>query len=409
MPRPDPALFSAARWQPLPRPHARAQRIPIRRLDSARDDNSAAGLAPVPGGTAVLSRGEEWAVVRFRHHAPSAWAVALQANGWWHPDPPESCDLRPTAGGWWEGTFEVPADWRVTYGFVEHHGPGEPPWWAEGLKAPGGPVVADATSPRGHRAGRGGELRSLLSVPDDGPFGLAPRDTSCLVQELVTAVDEPRVRWWAPGPGEPGSPLPGSGAPLTVPLLVVTDGEAHVDHLGTPGRLQHAVATGALPPLAAVFVDSGPARVQVLGRPGGHARWIARDLLPRLQEQGLASALRIGGPTVVTGSSFGALTSLFALAQAPGRVDAVIAQSTSLWRYADGALAEPLQHALRERPAQLRLQAGCFEGTLASTSQALVETLRAGGADASLTVHSGGHDWAWWQPLMLRELATLLR
>ena len=50
-----------------------------------------------------------------------------------------------------------------------------------------------------------------------------------------------------------------------------------------------------------------------------------------------------------------------------------------------------------------------------SRSRALHEALVTGAAqhgtalDISLSTHSGGHDWAWWQPTMLHEVAALLR
>lgn len=42
-------------------------------------------------------------------------------------------------------------------------------------------------------------------------------------------------------------------------------------------------------------------------------------------------------------------------------------------------------------------------------ARTLVDSLTNTGVDATLAVHSGGHDWAWWQPAMLWELSALLR
>ena len=408
--------LSPERWPRLPRDHRAIQEVPVHRLEAA--PGSTAPSDGDDGGTAVLSVGEDSAVVRFRHHAPQARAVALAANGFGHPVPRDACDLRSVGEGWWETILEVPADWRTSYGFAEHQGAGDPPWWKRGLKRPGARVVADATVPRGHDAGRGGGYRSVLSVPDDGPFPPVPTEPGPALHELPTGPEEPEVRWWAPRPGDPGCADLDPATPL--PLLIVVDGEQHADQLGTPELVRRGISAGALPPLAAVFVTSGPDRPDVLGVPDGHARWIAETLVPRLRTEGLhacpegpsqgAAVTVTSDParTVLTGSSFGGLTTLFGVAWAPEQIGVGIAQSVSLWRYAEGSLVRPLQLAARRAPLRLRLHAGRYEGTMPEQAGRLVEALREDGADATLEVFTGGHDWAWWQPMMLRELATVL-
>lgn len=87
---------------------------------------------------------------------PRPRAVALHASGWWRPQPADALDLVPAGDGWWEIVLEAPADWRASYGFVEHDGPGDPPWWKAGLKAPGAPVHPDALCAHRHGAAPGG-------------------------------------------------------------------------------------------------------------------------------------------------------------------------------------------------------------------------------------------------------------
>jgi enterochelin esterase-like enzyme len=401
--------FPPAQWQPLPRREGTAPRTRIVRRDEVEGGRG-------EEGPRVLRAEGDSALVRFRHHAPAARAVALQAGGWWHPEPRDGCDLRPTGDGWWEGIFAVPADWRATYGYVEHEGEGEPPWWESGLRSPGATVVTDLSNPRRHRAARGGVLRAVVSVPDDGPFTaglLRDHEPSPLLHTLRTSAAEPLTRWWASRPDDPGCEELDPARPL--PLLVVTDGLQHVDQLGTPARLRRGVTAGLLPPLAAVFVESGPHRAAALGGPGGHARWIAETLLPRLRAQGLGDGLspvRLApesARTVVAGVGLGGLTALFAVARAPELISTAIAQSVPLARFPQGALVDPLRTADRRRPLRLRLHAGGFEGPLAEQAGGLVTALRADDVDAALAVHGGGHDWAWWQPTMLHELTALLR
>src|SRR5690606_11629305 len=156
---------------------------------------------------------------------------------------------------------------------------------------------------------------------------------------------------------------------------IVTDGSQHTEGLCTPALLARAVTEGALPPLAAVFVEATAQRGEVLGVPGGHARWIAEQLVPRLRAEGLGDgAQRISvtseaARTIISGSSFGGLTALVAAARSPEHRGAVIAQSTSLWRYPEGALVEPLARAARAHPLRLRLHAGRYEGSMPALSR----------------------------------------
>lgn len=425
-----------------PRPESTRRPGPEPRVTVSRREEAACAVtgnraAPSLAGPEVFARSGTSALVRFRHRAPSVRAVALQVNGWWRPDPVDACDLRPRGEGWWEGVVEVPSDWRASYGFVEHRGEGDPPWWSSGLKRPGAAVVPDAGEHRGHRAARGGARRSVIALPDDGPFsGVGRSDRShdaaaggaepaLRLHALPSPGIDEAVRWWAARPGDPGCEHLRGEEPL--PLLVLTDGMQHADLLGTPLLLRRGVAAGVLPPLAAVFVDSGPRRGDVLGVPGGHAQWIAETLLPRLQAEGLrpgpadrVSVTADPSRVVVAGSSFGGLTALFAAARSPQRVGTAIAQSVSLWRYGEGALTAPLLAAARTAAdggsaLRLRLQAGRYEGSMHSDAAALLEAVRAGAADAlvpldeRLDLCSGGHDWAWWQPEMLHLLAELLR
>ncbi|RMI43431.1 alpha/beta hydrolase-fold protein [Streptomyces triticirhizae] len=391
-------------WQPLPRPAGPPRPVVVARVadpEAARLNGDAiARRVARAGGPEVVRRTAATAEVRFWHHAPEATAVALSASGWWRPQAPDRCDLaRVGATGWWTATFRVPADWQATYRFVEHRGATPPPWWKRGLRDPGAPTVADRHNPARHAAARGEDC-AVVRVPGVArrPWLAAFATEGAPARELRTGAREPRVRWWAAECDEP------------LPLLVVLDGEAHTERLATHRVLAGAVATGQLPPLAAVFVDSGPRRPEVLGVPGGRARWIGERLVPRLRRDGLDGRRLTADParTVVTGSSFGGLTALFTVARTPEVVGAALAQSTSLWRYPERALLAPLVAADRGHRLRLRLQSGRYEGALPELADDLAVRLRERGVDATATVVSGGHDWAWWVPHAIEGAAELL-
>lgn len=386
-----------ARWTPLPRPVDHAVTA-VRRLP---DDPSSLGpdriAVAAAGGPTVTDLGEGRAAVRFWHHVPGATAVALVANGWWQPSPVDACDLTRVAGGWWTIAVDVPDDWQVSYRFVEHEGEADPQWWERGLRDPGGSAVPDATHSLRHAAGRG-HLASVLRLPAVDRDWLVGAETT--EPHPCRPASSPWQCWaWA---------AHGEGEPL--PLLVVTDGRAHVEELGTHRILQAAVDSGLLPPLAVLFVDSGPERAKHLGVPGGQARWVGEELLPVLRRDGVADTRISADPheTAVAGSSFGGLTALFAVARTPGDIGAAIVQSPSLWRYPEGAFVRPLLDADRERPLRLRFQAGTEEG-LIPAAEALARELSGQRVDATFEPRSGGHDWAWWAPGLVEAVADLLR
>lgn len=388
--------FATHLWVPRARPASLTQPVPVRRADAATHPGAPAPVAAGArrSGHTVLGTASDGALrVRFQHYAPQADAVALQANGWWHPLPARACDLRPQADGWFTGVFEVPPDWCPTCRFVEHHGPEDPPWWTEGLKRVppqhlSEPWVIDLSGPQ--------------------PWAAQPRRPASL-HELAASPHAPRARVAVLRGAD--TPPPAPSAPL--PLLIVFDGEAHAGPQDTPAELQRAVTAGLLPEMALVLVDAGPRRAEVLGVPDGRARWVARELAPRLREEGLDCGdghRQQVGRIVVTGSSFGGLSALFALAQAPTLITDAVAQSPSLWRYGALALRDPLVHAARDHGVRIRVHAGRYEGDMVARAERLVDAVRAAAPNAAMTMRavSGGHDWAWWQPELIRELGTLL-
>lgn len=350
------------------------------------------GPAPEACPSAVaVDRTADHCTVHVRHRAPGATAVALRASGWWWPDPCDGLDLEPRPDGSFSAAFRVPADWCTTFSFAEHRGADAPPWWRDGLKG-----------------ASGGAQRILDLTGAAPPTGPVPR-----LADLASRDDgEPRVRWFLPHSGGSGpnagaaSDPPRSGAPPA--LLIVTDGEGHIDRADTPRLLRAAAQAGALPPTLVLFIDAWPDRAEHLGVPGGQARWIAETLVPRVRGFGAASA--DARRTAVAGSSFGGLTALFAVARAPATIGAASIQSASLWRYREEDLLTHVSQALpRSATVRLRMHAGRFEGTMADDARSFIVGLRARtGRRIPLHVHSGGHDWAWWRRALVADAVTLL-
>jgi enterochelin esterase-like enzyme len=354
-------------------------------------------------GWTELSRADGTSVVVFHHRAPGASAVAVSINGWGRPDPVTACDLEPDGTGGWSGAFEVPSDLQASWSFRTHDGDGPAPWHVASAGLHTGPRLVP-----GDRRLRRATVHEVISLVPERPWLTAYGIPDAATTVPLTPADpadpaEPVVRLWR---------TPGASADRPVPLVVVFDGEGHVDRLGTPGILGAAHAQGVIPDLVVAFVDAGADRRRDLGMVGGQSAWVARTLVPRLHREGVLGAVS-PRRTVVTGASFGGLSSLFALAQSDGLIGAAVAQSVSCWRYPapdlDVALAEAVGAAGKGgEPTVVRLHAGRYEGNSAVRAGQLAERLRSAGVDATARTVSGGHDWGWWIPEMVTELGAVL-
>lgn len=433
--------FAPERWPRLPRPAGLGElRVAVTRASGAP---AASGLRVE--GALVLGETRGGVRVRFAHRAPRASAVAVQVNGWWFPDPVDGLDLEPLGDGWFAAELVLPADLCSTYGFLEHTREGDPPWWRDGLKGPGGgrpqrgrvpggvlDLVRGESGPESVRtrhplhelaacAPPGGAAwtgpRTRIAVLDAGADGVGGGERGDGGGVRRDGAASPGGR--AAGAASPARPATGAASPDgDLPLLLLTDGEAHAERLGTVDALAALVRDGRLQPLVVALVDASTDRVDSLGGPDGQARWIVEELVPRLRRDGLvlpgepSRRRRVAEDptlTVVAGSSFGALTALFSVARAPEAVGCASAQSTSLWRYEHAAVAEALAAAARRAPVSVRLHAGRYEGTMAASAQDVVRVLEAAGCPcAPVTVHGGGHDWAWWRQAVLDDAVALL-
>ncbi|WP_084502583.1 alpha/beta hydrolase-fold protein [Microbacterium indicum] len=342
---------------------------------------SSAPSAPPAAGWLVEEASGGEATVRFWHRSDAA-AVAVSASGWRWPDPVDACDLEPAGDGWWTAAFRVPGDWQTRFEILEHRGQGAPAWHMYGLGI--------------RRGGR------------DQPIEGVEAATTGVVR---LGADKP---WLAGGAGprivelEPGVRLARLGDPSRpAPLVVWFDGEGHIERQGTASIAAGAHAAGVLPDVALAFVDSGDARAEILGVPGGNAERVGRDLVPRLHRDGVLGPVS-PDDTIVTGSSFGGLSALFALLHGEGRVAAAVAQSTSYWRYPDPALDDAICDAV-PAGSRVRLHHGRYEGDGPARGERLASRLRAQGVDATTRTPSGGHDWTWWIPEAIDDIGALLR
>ncbi|UDY24277.1 enterochelin esterase domain-containing protein [Nocardioides sp. Kera G14] len=289
----------------------------------------------------------------------------------------------------WQASFRMGADWRASYSFLVQRR-GEPaPWMADGDQVAIRTALdhgrPDPSNPLNCR-NRAGVLQSVVEGRDAAEQRwLAPRDG--VERGRITRLAGPDGRTvWLYDP-------PATDDRDELPLLVVLDGEVWVGGpdgaQSLPTTLDNLLADG-LGPVRAVFVDSGgrEARWADLSSDGSGASYVADDLLPLIRTLRGVSP----GPSAITvvGQSLGGLTALRLGLTRPDAVGGVVSHSASLWQ--DGLLDLTPPPGLR-----VFLSNGSQEWVLDRPHRALTDHLRAAGVDVEVSIHNGGHDYAWWR------------
>ncbi|MCC3297998.1 enterochelin esterase domain-containing protein [Arthrobacter caoxuetaonis] len=378
--------------------------------------------------------------VTFLYRNSAAAAVILSANAMVHPDTLGACEFEALPDGLWALTWQMPASWEASYRITVHTGTGTPPWRTAADRR-GVRLAADAGGPDPRNSvlstGMSGAATSVLRLPaappapwlatpvpaasagtsimgDDSAAGLLPQGRCWaggrtsgprhVLGDFVRSLELRRVRDRHTGRMRnvwlyrPRVPL---AAPT--PLLVLHDGQVWAKYQNLAGTLDAAIDAGILPPLHVAMVDSVdvPTRSRELSGPTGSVDFAACDLIPELRRSLPLSPDPLH--TVISGASYGGLAALWQVARFPGTAATALAQSPSLWRY---DLDQPLLEAAGR--IRVRLQAGCYEPSIHAPARALHAALAESGVDTDFRSVTGGHDWAWWHPWLIRGLAAVL-
>ncbi len=211
-------------------------------------------------------------------------------------------------------------------------------------------------------------------------------------------------------------PEGGVGTPV---VLVVFDGERFTDDRAPiPQILDRLVATGRLPPVHAIFVDSidSATRSAELPFDATFAQVLADEILPLAEARfGLThDAAR----TVLAGASYGGLAAARISHEQPQAFGAFLSMSGSFWAAPEGAGGDGvyLSQLYREAPRPaLRawLSAGIYETArdgdhgIHDTSRDLADTLAAQGNEVQFRSYAGGHDYLVWRGALAEGLLAL--
>lgn len=303
----------------------------------------------------------------------------------------------------WALGHRLRADHRASYQFYVAHGTRQDTLrtdreaWLRVLdEAVPDPLNGDPRLPA--RDGR--SPASVMSLPDAPPQPYVNRRAKAAGKSVEAEVDGRRVTLHLPQ--EPPRAL-----------AVLLDGEMWGPVLRVGDTLDALHAEGAVPPTAAVLVDTMGRRMEDLSCSGDFVDWLADVLLPWA-----ATAYDVTAPperTLIAGQSAGGLTAAYAAHRRPDRFGRALSQSGSFWwpdeNAPDGAGPEWLtrQYARTpHRPVRLHLEVGAQEWMLLAENRRLRNVLRARGYDVTYEEFNGGHDYACWRGGLAAGLAKLL-
>lgn len=205
------------------------------------------------------------------------------------------------------------------------------------------------------------------------------------------------------------------------PLLISFDGSEYLSKVPTPVILDNLIAQGRIPPMRAVFIDtpSPKLRAQELTPNAAFANFLATEFKPWLCE-----SLNIrpdAKNTILSGSSFGGLASLYIAYKYPEQFGKVLSQSGSFWWapqtspqaatkpehwFADIIIQEPTQ------PIDIYMNAGLFEikpksYEILETNRKLVSALKTRGYRVTFEEVACGHDYFSWRVTLAHGLTAL--
>ena len=200
------------------------------------------------------------------------------------------------------------------------------------------------------------------------------------------------------------------------PLLIVHDGIDYLRYANLKVVLDNLTHRLEIPPLIAALIQS-PDRLKEYGGNDKHARFLADDLLPLMNE---AYPLQDDvNARCVMGASFGGVASLHAAWRFPEHFGSLLLQSGSfafsdLGRHQRGPVFDPVVEFMNEfredpgRPAErIFMSCGVYE-SLIYENRSLVPRLQSKGVEVRFEEARDAHNWENWRDRLRIGLSWVL-
>lgn len=193
---------------------------------------------------------------------------------------------------------------------------------------------------------------------------------------------------------------------LRYPLLVVHDGTDYLDYAAMKTVLDNLIHRLDVAPLVAAFVPPRD-RLREYPNHAPHARFIARELVPRLTDR--LSLLDDPRGRCLMGSSFGGIASLSTAVRYPGLFGSLFLQSASLvftdigTDHGGGPAFDPVVkfvNRYRAKPTapveRVFMSCGTYE-PLITPNRSMATVFRDAGMDVRYVEARDGHNWEDWR------------
>lgn len=351
------------------------------------------------------------ALVTFVYRSPSPYVGLVGADGF-----REKPMVRVGDSDLWTISMRMPGDARFAYAFIatsgpdDYHHPYRPgmqmdPRWM-GLKTdPNNPVqhfnMSRAELPRA-------APQPWIAVKPDVAKGTITK--LAIASKLLK--EERKLGVYTPAGHDPKK---------RYPLLIVFDGETYGlepnGNLPLPTILDNLIAAKKIPPIIAVLVANQGTRARDLPGSATFSAFLATELVPKLRAEfraGLTPA-----ETIVTGSSFGGLCSVYTAFHHPNVIGNVLSQSASL-QYRVGEIDREVSSFVeggwltrdyaksKKLPIRFYVDVGLFEDNLLASNRQFRDVLVAKGYPLTYAELSGGHDYWMWRHTIADGLIALL-
>lgn len=212
-------------------------------------------------------------------------------------------------------------------------------------------------------------------------------------------------------------PHPSYKVAKDAPLLIAFDGDQYLSRVPTQTILDNLIAEGKVPPMRALFINHPNKQLRGKELPPNpdFAKFMATELMPWAKET--LGIQPLSANTVLTGSSYGGLASMYVAHQYPNVFGKVLSQSGSFWWGSSKFSSEWLTDEIEDEPKntiQIYMNAGVFElqpehANIIDTNRKLYKVLQEKQYKVEFEELASGHDYYSWRVTIANGLIHLFK